>query len=334
MLDVFNGSAFQTTSLTAAILKIPYQPSRIRELGLFQEQGIRTITAVVEEKDGQLTLIQTSQRGGVGANLGNTKRTVRSFAVPHLEKNTSIYADEVQGIRAFGSETEIQTVQGIVDARLAILRAKHDVTLEHMRVGAIQGLVKDADNATLFDLFDEFDVAQQSAQLTPNSSSDNGNAVRNQVVAAQRLVEAELGATPITTYRAFCGKDFFDDLRSDLGITQTLRYADPASLLQQEANVRRFSFAGVAWEEYRGSMGGNPFVPDAEGYLFPEGAPIFWTYFAPADFIEAVNTMGLPLYAKIVQDDDLNRSVKVHTQCNPLVLCVRPRAVIKLTLGT
>jgi len=42
--------------------------------------------------------------------------------------------------------------------------------------------------------------------------------------------------------------------------------------------------------------------------------------------------VGLPIYVKSVVDDDLQRWVKLHSQSNPLVLCVRPRAVIKLTI--
>jgi hypothetical protein len=57
----------------------------------------------------------------------------------------------------------------------------------------------------------------------------------------------------------------------------------------------------------------------------PEGTSIFRTYFAPADFMEAVNTIGLPLYAKMVVDDELQRWVKLHTQSNPLAMCLRPR---------
>ena len=49
---------------------------------------------------------------------------------------------------------------------------------------------------------------------------------------------------------------------------------------------------------------------------------------------ETVNTVGLPIYAKMAVDEALNRWAKVHTQSNPLALCLRPRAVIKVTLPT
>jgi len=333
-LDIFKNDAFSFTSLTDAILKAPYKPGRIGALGLFRERGITTTTIVIEEKDGRLSLIQTSPRGGPGSTIGAQKRTARSFVVSHLERESKVLADEIQGVRAFGSPNSNDAISAIVNERLTDLRAMHEVTLEHLRAGAIQGLVKDADGSTLHNLFTEFNVAQQTGTVSPNSTTDEGGDLRGEVVALQRLIENELGAEPISGYRAFCGKDFFDTLRADLGVVKTLRFADPQSLLQQQANARSFVYGGVTWEEYRGSTGGTPFFPDAEAYLFPEGSNIFSTYFAPADFQETVNTVGLPIYAKVVVDDELNRYTKLHTQSNPLALCLRPRAVVKVTLAT
>jgi len=334
MLDIFRGDAFTLTSLTEAILKAPYKPGRIGALGLFTTKGIPTTSAVIEEKAGQLSLIQSSPRGAPASTLGAVKRTARSFMVPHLERESTIMADEVQNVRAFGSESATEMVQALVAERSAELRAMHEVTLEHMRAGAIQGLVLDADGSTMFDLFDEFDVAQQVATVTPDTATDNGDQLRGEIIAAQRLLEAEMGADPISGYRAFCGASFFDQLRADLGVVMTLRYGDPQSLLQQQVNARSFQFGGVTWEEYRGSTGGTPFFAADEAFMFPEGAPIFRTYFAPADFVETVNTPGLPIYVKIAADEQLQRWVKVHSQSNPLALCTRPRAVVKVTIGT
>jgi hypothetical protein len=334
MLDIFRNDAFSVTSLTDAFIKAPYQPGRIGQLGLFRSQGIRTTTAVIEWKDGRLNLIQSSPRGGAHENNApakDEKRTIESFVVPHLEKGATILADEVQNVRLFGSEDQTEAVSQLVNERLAELRRDHEVTLEHMRISAIQGIVKDADASTLVNLFTKFGVSQSTGTLSPNASTDEGDALRAECVALQRSVEAVLGAASVTGYRAFCGPDFFDTLRSDLGVTQTLRYADPASLLAQGPNSRMFSFGGIVWEEYRG---GTSYIAADEAYLVPEGVDIFRTYFAPADFVETVNTLGLPGYAKTFVDPELQRFVKIHTQSNPLTICLRPDAVVKVTLTT
>jgi hypothetical protein len=338
MLDIFRSDAFSAVSLTDGIIKAHYKPGRLGALGLFRSRGINTTTVVIEEKDGRLSLIQTSPRGGPGTTIGAQKRTARSFVVPHLERESTILADEVQNVRAFGSEDALQAVQTLVNERLQDLRAMHEVTLEHLRVGAIQGQVLDADGVTvLFDLFTQFEVSQQTKEL------DLSGDVRSEVVQAQRLSEYALGGDAVSGYRAFCGDNFFDNLIEAESVKESLKFQE-SETLRRDLRMG-FVYAGVTWENYRGRTGatqedpedeasGTPWIADDEAYLVPEGTNIFATYYAPADFIEAVNTVGLPIYAKTVQDQELNRWVKLHSQSNPLAICLRPRAVIKLTQST
>ncbi len=46
--------------------------------------------------------------------------------------------------------------------------------------------------------------------------------------------------------------------------------------------------------------------------------------------METVNTPGLPRYAKQARMK-FDRGVELHTQSNPLPLCVRPHLLVKLT---
>ena len=94
----------------------------------------------------------------------------------------------------------------------------------------------------------------------------------------------------------------------------------------------KFRFADIEWEEYRGSVGGNDFVAANEAYLYPTGADIFKTWFAPADFVETVNTIGLPRYAK-QKVMDFEKGVLIHTQSNPLPINLNPTSVIRLTMS-
>ena len=63
----------------------------------------------------------------------------------------------------------------------------------------------------------------------------------------------------------------------------------------------------------------------------PEGvADLFITRFAPADYMETANTLGLPKYAK-QEALRMNRGLEIEAQSNPLNLCTRPGAIIKIT---
>ncbi len=326
MLDVFTDDAFSVVSLTDSINKRPYKPGRIGSLGLFRERGITTTTVAVEQKDGVLTLIQSTPRGGPASQLGPTKRKLVPFVVPHLERDSTIMADEIQGVRAFGSENAVEGVQAVVQERQTTLRAMHEVTLEHLRVGAIKGLILDADGSVMVNEYTAFDVAQQEVFL------DLDGNIRQQAVDIQRLIEEELGAEPVTGYRAFCGDAFFDALIAAESVTLSLQYQE-SRMLRTDLRLG-VEYGGIVWENYRGRVGGVEFIPTDEAYVVPEGTDIFKTYFAPADFMETVNTIGLPVYSKIATDPELQRWAKVHSQSNPLAINTRPRAVVKVTLGT
>ena len=96
-----------------------------------------------------------------------------------------------------------------------------------------------------------------------------------------------------------------------------------------------FTFGGITFEEYRGQasdVDGNVrrFIDENAGHCFPMGtAETFATYFAPADFNETVNTLGLPLYAK-QEPRRFDRGTDLHTQSDSLPMCHRPAILVKM----
>lgn len=329
LINIFQNDAFTAVSLTAAINKIPHKPTRIGTLGWFRASGIPTDTAVIEEKNGTIELVQTSERGGPAPTRGNQKRTVRSFLIPHLKKESTIQASSIQGVRAFGSENSLEAVQAVVNERLTDLANDLDVTIERHRVGAIKGQVLDADDSVLFNFFTEFGVSQQTHEFDLNNDAIF---LRKECVEIQRMSENELGAETVTSYRAFCGDSFFDQLIEHESIREALRNQEGRLLLE---DLRKgFTFGGITWENYRGSVNGTPFFDTGEAYVVPEGTGIFKTVYGPGDFMDTVNTIGLPRYARQAVDPEFQRWVKVHAQSNPLNICLRPRAIVKVTIGS
>ena len=337
-LDVFSQDPFSMHTLTARFNKVPYQPMRLGALRLFQESGVRTTSVDVESRDGRLSLIQSSARGGSAPDpVGKNARSMRTFQAYHFERDSKVYADEVQGVRAFGSETELQQVQDLVDERMAELIPAHEVTLEYHRANAIQGVLLDADGSTLKNLFTEFGVTQQTLEIALGTATTK---VRERIVAAKRLAEDELGGEVIVGWRGFLSPEYWDALTSHALVVNAYQYQQ-GLVLQTDLRASGFNFADVMWEEYRGavtkptSVGGGTatFMPADIGWLVPITAnPIFITRFAPADYEETVNTLGLPRYVKTAQDPSgLNKYRLINTQSNQISLCLRPRAVIKLT---
>ncbi|OSM08759.1 major capsid protein [Magnetofaba australis] len=331
-LDVFNSNAFSLVSLTDAINKMPFVPGRIGQMGLFHEQGVATTTVLIEEREGSLNLVETTARGAPAVQNTTNKRKARSLTVPHIALEDTILADEVQNLRAFGSESNLEGVQTVVNNRLEEMARKIDATLEHLRIGAIKGQILDADGSTvLYDLFTEFGVSQHTEiDFDLDNASPTPGAVKKKCHDIRRKIEDELGAQPYDHIHAICGADFFDDLITHSEVKDAYeRYADGLFLRQGQARGS-FEYAGIVWEEYRGKVGSVDFNDAAKARFFPVGVPgLFRQYNAPADFVETVNTIGLPRYAKQAIDQQFQRWVMLHVQSNPLPICTRPRVLIK-----
>ena len=330
-LDIFSGSAFSMVALTDAINQMLFVPGRIGQLGLFREQGVSTTSVMIEEREGNLTLVETTSRGAPAVQHVANKRKARSLSVPHVALEDTILADEVQNVRAFGSENMLEGVQNVVNQRLSEMASKIDATLEHLRIGAIKGLILDADgSAVIYDLFTEFGVtAYTEVDFDLDNASPAPGAVKK-CHDIRRKIEDELGVVPYDHIHAMCGPDFFDDLITHPEVEKAYeRWLDGAFLRQGQARGS-FEYAGILFEEYRGKVGSVDFTDAAKAYFFPAGVPgLFRQYNAPADFVETANTIGLPRYAKQAVDQQFARWVMLHVQSNPLPICTRPRVLMK-----
>lgn len=328
LLDVFNNSAFDLTELTKAINLIPHVPTRIQQSGLFSSEGISTLSVMIEMTNEVLSLVPAGARGAPMPIKNLPRRNVRNFNTVHLPQRVALFADEVQNLRAFGSQTEVELGTARLAKKLAIARRDLDLTIEFQRIGAIKGQVLDADGATvLLDLFTEFGVAQQTLDMVLDNDATK---VLQKCVAALRLMEDKLGGTMMSGVTAYCSPEFFDALSGHPAVTETYKY-QAGAVLRTDRRAG-FEFGGIYWEEYRGTVAGVRFIEANAAYLVPQGVPdLFVTYYAPAPYMETVNTEGLPFYAK-QEAMDFNKGIDIETQSNPLHLNTRPNAVIKVTI--
>lgn len=327
-LDIFNNDAFSVTNLIGAINEVPHQPTQLGASGLFFESGMTSPFAFIEMEGDTINLVPAAERGAPGVVRDKTKRKAIPFKAVHLPQMGGLNADEVLGVRAFGSETEVRTVQGMVNNELGRMRRDLDVTLEWQRMGALKGQILDADGTTvLLDLYTAFGVAQQVMDVGLDVA---GTSVREKLVQAKRLAEAYLGGLMITGWKIWASAGFHDAFVKHADVKAAYdRYQDGAFF---RSDTRKgFEFAEVSIEEYRGKVGSLDFIADGDAYLVPMGVgQMFETRFAPADYVETVNTMGVPFYAK-QELRKFGKGVDIEAQSNPLTINKRPRAVIKLT---
>lgn len=327
-IDVFNADPFTTVSLSLKMVNLPHMPQRIHELNLFTEEGITTTSAYIEQLGTTLSLVPSAARGSPANATAQDKRKVIPFPSVHLPARGQVLAESIQNIRAFGSESELETVEAVVNKQLVKMRRDIDATIEFHRMGAIKGQVLDSDGTSvLLDLYTAFGVTQQTHNMALTTSTTK---VREQIIKAKRKSEDDLGGLMYRSMRAFCSPGFFDAFVGHGAVEAAFDRWNSGEFLRGDVRSG-FFHGGVFWEEYRGTVGGVAFIPDGEAYLFPEGVPdMFVSNFAPADYMESANTMGIPYYAK-QERMRMDKGIDLEAQSNPLTLNTRPRSVIKLT---
>lgn len=330
-LNPFEIDAFNMVSLTDSINILPNNYGRLRELNLFPAKGVRTRSIIVEEKNGVLNLLPTMPPGSPGTLGRRGKRKVRSFAVPHIPHDDVILPSEYEGIRAFGSETELAALAEIMNDKLQDMRNKHGITLEHLRMGALKGIILDADASTIYNLYTEFEITQKEVNFALTTDTTN---VRNKCLNVVRHIEDNLHGEVMSGVRCLCSEGFFESLISHSLVKEVYQNWEASAERLGEDVRKGFKFGGITFEEYRGTADdpdgtARAFIAANEAHAYPEGTMnTFKTYFAPADFLETANTMGKEIYAK-QEPRKFNRGVDLHTQSNPLPMCLRPGVLVK-----
>lgn len=335
-LDVFRQDAFSLLSLTEAINQQDFQPGFFRSRGIFTPKRVRTDRVTIEHLDGTLSLIPFSERGAPLDQQVTSKRQIRDFRTPRIAKQDRITASELANIRAFGTESELQQVQAEVAARLngpdGLMRDV-ELTWENMLLGAIQGVVVDADGSTiLYDYFQEFGVAQAAEiDFDLDNATPASGAIRkkcNQVV--RQMMKAAKGAwiPGRTMVEAVCGDAFWDDLTAHPEVRGTYLNTQSAADLRNDVGMayETFTYGGIRWVNYRGTDDDTTVAIDTDkAKFYPVNAPqAFILAFSPGEFFDTINLPGQDVYAMTIPDEKRNAFVDIEVYSYPLPICTRP----------
>jgi hypothetical protein len=333
VLDIFNNNAFGVTALTDAVNDMKYAPSRISDMGLFRDSRVTTTSISIERIGNTLQLVKPTPRGGPGETRDNPKRTMRSFPVPHFQRDWSVYADEVQGVRAMGSETALKTVQGTVGDRMSENLDDFALTEEHARLGAVTGIITYADGSTM-NLFDEFGISQE-AEINLDLPNAADGELRKTCVNIIRKSKRALGNIGFGHIHSFCDDEFFDALLKNPEFRATYEGWSDAKILRDSYIGKNrgenpiVEFGGIVFENYVADDDDKVKVSSGKAHFFPVGVPnLFRTYYAPADYIETVNTRGRRLYSKQWRMPN-DKGINGEMQMNALQLCTRPGTLVK-----
>lgn len=330
IIDFFKTGSFNLAEMTAAINVMPNKYGILTRLGVFSDDGVTQRSAIVEYDNITLSLLTSKAVGAPGDTNATGLRKVKSFAIPHFPLDDALRPEDLQGRRAFGQVTA-EDAGYVMNKKLMEMRNKHEQTLEWMRMGVLKGSITDGAGNVILAPYTDFSLTQPVVAMALTTGSTE---VMGKALAVKRTIETAVTGSPYTGIVALCGPNFYDALSTHA--TVKAAFANWMALQNNYTDYRQgFNFGGVTFIEYNGS------VPDSSGSLqamidtdtafgFPTGTDLFKTFYAPGDFLETVNTIGVPFYAKQAVDE-MGRGVKIHTESNPLPICLKPNVIVKMT---
>lgn len=330
-MNIFLNSAFSMTSLSGTVEKIDYVPQTLGELGIFEPMPVRTRNIFVERRDDALTLIGSSALGAPPDELGRDDRDLVPLRTTRLAKGFTLYASDIEDIRAFGSETELMQVQAEYLRRAARVRNDMDLTHEFHRLGALQGLLLDADGTTvIYNYFTEFGVTAPTP-IVFNFSLATFNVRQACVDLVRSLTRGSGGViTSASQIHALAGDAFFDALVGHPTVERTyLNWAAAADLRgngERGSAFSSFQYGGITWHNYRGTDDNSAVaIPSNTAKFFPVGASgVFKKAMAPAEFGPFIGTPGQDTYMINIIDRDRQAWTRGELYSYPLYFCQRP----------
>ena len=326
-------TVFECTEMTAAVNKLPARPFFFKPL--FEVRGVKTTTVSLDIRKGRIVLIGDSERNTAPESLAGrgAKRESMNLSCAHLAMSDTLAPEDLQDVRAFGS-TEPISVAEVYNDKMQQLKDNMTATMEFHRLGAIKGVVLDADGTTvLHDIFKTFGVTKKTLPiLFPKTAADDANPIQTSILKAKRHVEAAMGGTPFDHIECIIGSDAYDMLTSHKLVREYFErwLSNRENFGNNDYRKRGFPYGGLTFVERSDVVGGQTMVAAKKGHVYPVGPGIFKQYHAPADWMETVNTIGLEYYARM-DEKPKGRGFDLEVQSNPLTLCTFPEALVELT---
>lgn len=333
--DVFSKNGWGVIEFHEEIVeKVDYKPQLLGSLGLFEPINSRSRTIAIADRDRTLTLIPTSENGAPPEELIPKGARVRGFNAVRLAKGSTIYAIELAGVSALPFELQTKEVAEEVTGRTGEIKDDMELTWEHMRFGAIQGKVLDADGTTvLHDWYAEWGIPEP---VEINFALDvAGTDLRKKIRDLKREMQEKAKGvwTPSTRVGAIVGDTFYDMLVNHPQYLETRLNTNRSSEVENIDAYSAVTFEGVTFINYRGTDDGSTIAIGSEkARFFPINARgAFKVGWAPAsEFKPYLNRRGIESYGLLLADQSGRQEWdRVEIYSYPLFIATRPEMLLR-----
>lgn len=328
MADIFSGfgDMFTLTSLTKSIQEGNFVPQQITNKGWFSAEPISSTTVILETDGATIGVVDVSARGSGGKIIAaENKRQGIPFVVPHLQLNSTILADTLQGVRKFGTTNMTESMGEVVNKHLSRMRRELDQTLELHFLNSIQGkYYTDQTGKAPQSLFTLLGKKQKVVTIDFTSATLDASVAFEEVNEA---IEEALGKMYSGGTHIMYGAQKWKDFMANADVKDAFRGWNGSLNLIGDRRLP-FEYGGCTHERYRPSSLIS--IAPTEAYAIPLDVPeMFKVFYAPADYIETVNQFGRPYYAKS-EIIGMDKGIRLEAQVNPFVSNAMPHAVIKI----
>ncbi len=326
---------FQMVDWTEELLQVPNTANILDASGLFDEEGVTQHTITFEEIKEGSNLIVDRVRGERNTVNSGSQRRVRALSIPHFPLDDAILPQDIQGFRAYGSPSEVETEAAVMQRKLKSINKAHAETLEVARWRLLRtGEVYAPSGTVAMNMYTEFGVTRQIVDM---DLTNGGTNVINKQEEVLSKIRAAASGENITQVVGYASTSYFNAYVANAGVQAA--YANYQS--QQEPLRNRVGALGaLAWGTRRSfihgnvllvevyeSLGGEQLVQDGTCIYVPYGTSIFKTFFSPANKRSLVNTIGEKAYLfefEGTRDD----KVEVESESNFANICRRPLMVV------
>ncbi len=325
-LDIFNDDAFSLVSLTEAVERLPAVNTQLA--AYFEQSSVATDAVWVDLQSGTLQVLATAARGSVATHeTGGRSRAAKALSSVKIPTTITMTAADIQNVRAFGTESDLETMQNLVNQKLQDANANIDLTHEAHRAGAFRGVILDKDGTELVNLFTLFGITPNADVYLDLDNIETLTELRAALDGIKNTIRAKAGRTPYTGVVAIAEQSAYQAFVNHPVVLEAFNRWQEGAWLRGD-NGGNFSFQGVEFVEYIGTA-----LADGEIRFAPKGVRgLFKTVYTPSDDVEVANTIGRPVYV-MPQPMQNTKSWEAEVASYPVHFCSRPELLIGAFVG-
>ena len=340
LVNILENDAFTMASMSRAIQTAATTPRELGQAGIFTPEAIRTEVVAIEHRDGQLQLAPLDERGAPFAERTGDARNLRYFKTKRVAMHDRLSASDLAFVRQFDSEelvvNELQTEIARRQTGPTGLMSRCEARLEHMRLGALQGLLVDHNGDTVYDFYAEFGISAPPTVFLDIANSTEGTLRTKIESQVTRPMRRKAKGRVFSGVGAYCGEGAWDALMANAEFRK--RYeaaadAREAAKLTDGTLGLSVNFAGVTWREYFGADDGSSVNLGATDIRFyPMGdSGIFRHIMSPGETFSDLGQLGKDWYSYLAPDQQFGgdpRWIDLYVATYPMIVNTAPELSI------